>query len=383
MIPNIEKLLPLIEEAVSQSVKDHDRIVGHLQECSQLGIKVQPVDINKSGASCTIEQEQEIRLGFSLCVAGSPQFIEDMLAERQKKGNFKSFQDFCERIDLDAVPEKFLTQCVEIGAFDSTDKSRSQLFKEHKQIIQAVRKAKADRASNQFSLFALPITPVPKKTKLAKAAAEERIEEWNEEELIAHEKGAVGFSFTEYLTQQDADAATDEEASDVAPEPIETPPVVRETPPIITPAEPPVAIAAPEIPQPEQPPAPIINESPAPEPEIIAPPMEFTPDELESSFPNGVSAAESPKVEPPPPVPTPNAVAIQLSTVKTTEHTLLQLRSILEAHRGTLPVTLEFYDEQHVKTVVKTHADYSIQLSEAVTHKIEKLVGSNAIRVQY
>jgi DNA polymerase-3 subunit alpha len=99
-----QKLVQLIEEAVSQERKESSLLISYLQECQQFGIDVLPLDINKSLAGCALENEHAIRIGFSLLVSKEEQFLEDIRIERQQHGLFCSFQDFCERINLDLVP---------------------------------------------------------------------------------------------------------------------------------------------------------------------------------------------------------------------------------------------------------------------------------------
>ena len=124
--------LRMIEEAVSAEKKDNDRIISYLQECYQLGVEVLPVDINQSDVKCTIDgHEKHLRLGFSAIVSQDEQFIEDIVAERRENGHFQNFQDFCERISIETIPSSFFTRCVEAGAFDAVEASRTSLFAGH------------------------------------------------------------------------------------------------------------------------------------------------------------------------------------------------------------------------------------------------------------
>ena len=125
-----------------------------------------------------------------MLVPGQEQFVNDLLTERQKDGDFRSFQNFCERLDLDQVPSEFFARMIEVGAFDSTGESRARLFKGYPRILQGVLKAKADQASQQISLFAL----APAVSKAESIPIElPKVDEWTEEERIDHERQATGF----------------------------------------------------------------------------------------------------------------------------------------------------------------------------------------------
>ena len=203
--PNKQKLLQCIEEAVSAETKNSELLISYLKECAQVGVEVLPVDINASDVSCTFENEDTLRLGFSAFAPGGEQFLEDIVVERQENGRFKTFQDFCERVNLERIPSHFFLHGIEVGVFDSLGNSRARLFKGYEKIIHAVSKAKAEKAANQFSLFApsqLAPPPLPK------------VEHWANDEIINHEKEAMGFSFTEYLQQSEEEEANDELEND-------------------------------------------------------------------------------------------------------------------------------------------------------------------------
>lgn len=318
---NRQKLLQFVEEAVSCEEKDDARILSYLRECDQLGIKVLPLDINKSEAVCTIEDEHTFRIGFSALVPGGrAQFLEDILADRQENGQFQTFQEFCERIDLDLLPENFLLRCIEAGAFDSTGTSRARLLLGYENIVQVVQKSKADRSVNQISLF--DALPASSKVQLAPMPLPEA-ESLTDEETIEHEKNALGFSFTKYLLQREEENTgegdlngAEGEQSFVSEE------MLLET-------------------EDEVPP-----ESISDEPELV-----------------------------------PSAFIIQLQTRNTTESTLLQLRERMIQSSGDVNVMLEFIDEQQNKTSVRTHTNYAVSLSEEFVKDIEAITGKKTTRV--
>ncbi len=191
-------LLRMLEEAVSAEKKDTGRIVEHFHECRGLGIEILPLDINRSEASCVCESEDALRLGFSALGFQGEQFLEDLMAERQKNGPFQRFQDFCERVDTEELPKSFFIKSIKAGAYDSLGDSRSQLLKGFERVIQAVRNAKAEKAANQISLFAtLPAAAQGQTLSVSLPEAEA----WSEEQRVEYEKDALGFSFTEYLVQ--------------------------------------------------------------------------------------------------------------------------------------------------------------------------------------
>lgn len=324
-IPDIQKLVQLIEDTIIQESSGSTRILSFLRECRQLGVEILPIDINRSGASCSIEDEKNIRIGFSLLISGKEQFVEDILAERQQNGQFRSFQDFCERIDLDSLPEDFITRCIQVGAFDTIEISRSRLFLGREKILQAVRKTKTERNSGQISLFTALQTSSESQTFPIELP---ETEEWTEEEIIAQEKDAVGFSLTEYL-----DVPADEIESS-SPDEVDEPSLLQE-----------------EIESRDS---------------AIVPSLEPEEDAV---------VVEKTEIAPP-------TFIIQLSTTTTTEHTLLQIREIIRKHPGNSELFLEFVDDKNTKTQIRTHEDYAVQISEDLVKEMEAMIGEHTTRVQ-
>jgi len=302
-IPDIQKLVQLIEETISQESNDSSRIMSFLGECRQLGVEILPVDINRSGTSCSIEDEKNIRVGFSLLISGKKPFIENILAERQQNGQFRSFQEFCERTELDSIPEDFIIRCIQVGVFDSIETSRSRLFLGREKILQAVRKANAEKSAGQFSLF----TASPESQTVAIELPD--AEEWTEEEMIVQEKAAAGFSFTEHLFRSEDENTSEQDFS---------------------------------------------KSNLAAKTAIV-------------TSPEGDADAE--EAETPPP-----AFIIQLSTTKTTAQTLMQLRETVRKYPGNSEVMLEFIDDKNNKTHIRTHTDYSVQISEDLVKETEALI---------
>ena len=366
-----QRVLRMVEETVSAEKKDAPRVLAVFAECAQLGIDALPVDINQSDDQCGFEGEGGIRLGFSAISGKREQFINDLLAERQKKGAFRAFQDFCERNDLEAIPAEFFRKCVAGGVFDAIEPSRAALFAGYEKIIDAVRKAKADRASGQFGLFAM----LPAATPLRPISLPQ-VESWTEDEMIEREKAALGFSFTEYQRlrhQSDDEGDTDAAAADDAvetPAPQEaqlmpSPPDLSAeiAPEILSDAQPPATESAVE--PAEEPAAPVQDEMPPlpadlPEEPLVEDDIALAPE------PPHPAAAD-------PPVATP--LTLHLAANSTTAAMLLRLRELLELHPGAAPVVLAFTENGQEIVRIKAHDDYCVRVSDELLARIEGVIG--------
>lgn len=87
------------------------------------GVRILPVDVNRSGARCTVE-DGAVRLGFQYVEGIGDSALARLDAERAR-GPYRSLLDFRRRSGLD---RRALENLVSIGAFDSFGRPRRQLL---------------------------------------------------------------------------------------------------------------------------------------------------------------------------------------------------------------------------------------------------------------
>ena len=104
-----------------------NKIVTYIGECQDLGIEVRGPDINKSAAKFTIEREQDkdgqekasIRISLAAIRNVGEGVVEEIVAEREKNGPYKSFEEFTMRSDSKQLNKRCLEALAKAGAFDS------------------------------------------------------------------------------------------------------------------------------------------------------------------------------------------------------------------------------------------------------------------------
>ena len=85
--------------ALLSSILDNSqKVAEYIAECRELGIKLLPPDVNESDADFTVSGEN-IRFGLVAIKSVGRASIENLVAERRENGPFKSFEDFCRRIN--------------------------------------------------------------------------------------------------------------------------------------------------------------------------------------------------------------------------------------------------------------------------------------------
>src|SRR5437660_304717 len=108
-----------------------------VEDARHHGVKILPVDINKSYVRCTAESGA-LRLGFNYVHAVGDKALE-VLEEAQLKGPVASLEDFCRRIRITTQSRNGLTKAqvqnlVLAGAFDALEPNRREAvwrFNEH------------------------------------------------------------------------------------------------------------------------------------------------------------------------------------------------------------------------------------------------------------
>jgi DNA polymerase III subunit alpha len=133
---------------------DTDKVQRYINNCTNMGIQIDPPDINRSGLDFT-PAAGKILFGFSAVRNVGQNAIASILEARNEGGEFKSLADFCDRLDLRAVNRRTLESLIHCGAFDKIEPNRQQLIKDLELVYDWAQSRAKDRASGQGNLFDL------------------------------------------------------------------------------------------------------------------------------------------------------------------------------------------------------------------------------------
>ncbi len=167
-----------------------DDVVKYINECREMGIAVEPPDINVSTANFT-PHGTAIRFGLAAVKNVGHNAIESIVAGRKETGRYSSIYEFCEKVDLRLLNKRVLESLVKSGAMDSLGR-RAQLMAVLDKAMDRAAKTQRDAESGQHGLFGvfqqeetgsdndrLPDTP-----------------DWDEHTRLAAEKEILGFFIT-------------------------------------------------------------------------------------------------------------------------------------------------------------------------------------------
>ncbi|MEM6910851.1 MAG: DNA polymerase III subunit alpha [Verrucomicrobiota bacterium] len=184
---------------LSNEINNTDKISSFVSECKRMGIEIRPPHINRSGVDFQPDGdpgrgELAIRYGLAAIKNVGGAAMETALAERQAQGDYKSLEDFANRLDSKVVNRKILESLIRAGAFDWTGERRESMFARLEGVLASSASAQRDRVSGQESLFdAFELSaaaPAPRSEgRLAVPA-------WPKEKKLADEKELLGFYIT-------------------------------------------------------------------------------------------------------------------------------------------------------------------------------------------
>jgi DNA polymerase-3 subunit alpha len=180
---------------LSNEINNTDKLSIFIAECQRLGLVILPPDVNRSGLRFMPELHEgreAIRYGLSGIKNVGEGAMQAAIEEREKCGEFKSLDDFCQRLDPRKINKKVVESLVKCGAFDWTGAWRSQLFTEVDGALASAASTHRDRSAGQVSLF----DDLPAATAAPKRSGAPAVEPWPQAEMLAYEKELLGFYVT-------------------------------------------------------------------------------------------------------------------------------------------------------------------------------------------
>src|SRR5450432_1809053 len=180
-----------------------DDVVKYINECREMGIAVEPPDINVSDANFTPHGEA-IRFGLAAVKNVGHNAIESIVAGRKKLGKYSSIYEFCENVDLRLLNKRVLESLIKSGAMDSLGR-RAQLMAVLDKSMENAQKTQRDAESGQHGLFGV----FEQEETHANGQQLPDTPDWDEHQRLANEKEILGFFITGHPLEKYRDKMTD------------------------------------------------------------------------------------------------------------------------------------------------------------------------------
>ncbi len=150
-----------------------DRLAIEMTECKRMGLRVLGPDINESYSDfATVGTTGTVRFGIAAIKGMGKALAEEVIAERDANGKFKSVCDFAKRVSSSKFNKKSWESAIKTGCFDSFG-DRSDLLYNLEKIQAYGNKMQKDASNGQTDLFGamgaaveipeVEITPAPTK----------------------------------------------------------------------------------------------------------------------------------------------------------------------------------------------------------------------------
>lgn len=174
--------------ALMTSVKDNTvKITDYSMHCRDMGIQILPPDINQGYAAFSVDQGN-VRYGMAAVKGVGTQVIGVITAEREQGGEYRSLQDFLERINGKDVNKSVVANLIKAGALDSLEGNRQQKMLVYQRIMEDITRERKDNLAGQISLFDLGDEELAARKEISFPD----IGEYEQEELLAMEKEVLG-----------------------------------------------------------------------------------------------------------------------------------------------------------------------------------------------
>ena len=179
--------------SMTMDISNQNKLSEFHEELKRININVVRPDINKCYADFKFDEEN---FYYALGGIKSVGFdaISNVVKERLTNGEFKSINDFLNRVNPKDINKLQLEGLVKAGAFDNIEKNRQALFNSIPNFILKTKNIHENKAANQIDLF---------------GADEEQdneiilnIEDWKFEDRLSREFEAVGFFISDHPLNQ-------------------------------------------------------------------------------------------------------------------------------------------------------------------------------------
>ena len=181
-----------------------DNVVKYINECREMGISVEPPDINVSDAYFTPHGEA-IRFGLAAVKNVGRNAIESIVQARKEVGSFRSIYEFCEKVDLRLLNKRVIESLIKSGAMDAFG-NRAQLMAVLDKAMERAQKSQRDAEMGQHGLFG-----VFQQEEASNGDSEKlpSVPEWDEHQRLSYEKEVLGFFITGHPLEKYADKLQD------------------------------------------------------------------------------------------------------------------------------------------------------------------------------
>ncbi|ELI5733940.1 DNA polymerase III subunit alpha [Vibrio fluvialis] len=168
-----------------------EKVVGLVDECMRMGLKVLPPDINSGLYRFNVDDCGAIVYGIGAIKGVGEGPIEVILEARNKGGYFKDLFDFCARIDIKKVNKRVIEKLILAGALDRLGPHRAAMMASLDDAVKAASQHHQAEAFGQADMFGV-LTDAPEEVEQKYI----QVPEWPEKVWLEGERETLGLYLT-------------------------------------------------------------------------------------------------------------------------------------------------------------------------------------------
>lgn len=168
-----------------------EKVVGLVDECIRMGLKVLPPDINSGLYRFNVDESGAIVYGIGAIKGVGEGPIEAIQEAREKGGYFKDLFDFCARIDLKRVNKRVIEKLILAGALDRLGPHRAAMMASMDDAVKSASQHHQAEAFGQTDMFGV-LTDAPEEVEQKYT----QVPEWSEKVWLEGERETLGLYLT-------------------------------------------------------------------------------------------------------------------------------------------------------------------------------------------
>lgn len=186
---------------LNRNLSKIEEITALMDECRRMNIPVLVPDVNESHLNFTVNKKGEIRFGLAAIKGVGEIAVREIIAEREKNGNYTDYYNFVERVNLTSVSKRNHEALATAGGFDSFENlKRSQYLGiaagNDKTFIEECiiygNKIKGEAGTSQASIFGETAMVEVKKPEIP------MVPDWDRIDKMNREKALIGIYLSEH-----------------------------------------------------------------------------------------------------------------------------------------------------------------------------------------
>ena len=144
--------------ALLTSVLDNsDKVANYIDDCKKNGIEILPPNVNLTYKNFTVAPNGRKAIMFGLLAIKNlgHDFIDNIIAEREKNGQFTSFYSFCKRVHGKGFNRRAVESLIKSGALDGLGSNRQEMLVNLSNVIDDLDDTKRRNLDGQIGFFDL------------------------------------------------------------------------------------------------------------------------------------------------------------------------------------------------------------------------------------